>query len=85
MGAAVFETPSPENLKVVDNVEESKVSDHEVLIKVKVTGINPIDHFVVSDAFQKHFTMFLIISYNICRNYSSRLGNFIDAPRGLIL
>jgi NADPH:quinone reductase-like Zn-dependent oxidoreductase len=53
MRAAIFETPGLENLKVKDNVEEPKVSDHDVLIRVKVTGINPIDHFVVSGALPK--------------------------------
>jgi NADPH:quinone reductase-like Zn-dependent oxidoreductase len=48
MKAAVFETPGLENLRVIDNVEEPKINDHDVLIQVKVAGVNPIDHFVAS-------------------------------------
>jgi NADPH:quinone reductase-like Zn-dependent oxidoreductase len=53
MKAAIFETPGLENLKVLDNVQEPKISDHEVLIRVKVTGVNPIDHLVASGALPK--------------------------------
>jgi NADPH:quinone reductase-like Zn-dependent oxidoreductase len=53
MKAAVFEKPGLENLKVTDNVEQPKISDHDILIKVKLAGINPIDHFVVSGALPK--------------------------------
>jgi NADPH:quinone reductase-like Zn-dependent oxidoreductase len=53
MNAAVFETPGLENLRVIDNVEEPKISDHDVLIQVKVAGVNPIDHFVASGALPK--------------------------------
>src|SRR5919197_667888 len=53
MKAAVFENPSLENLKVTDNAEQPKISDHDILIKVKLAGINPIDHFVVSGALPK--------------------------------
>ena len=48
MKAAIFEEPGLDNLKVLDNVDEPKVGDHDVLIKVKLAGVNPIDHFVVS-------------------------------------
>jgi NADPH:quinone reductase-like Zn-dependent oxidoreductase len=48
MKAAIFEAPGLDNLKVIDNVEEPKIGDHDVLIKVKLAGVNPIDHFVVS-------------------------------------
>ena len=48
MKAAIFEKPGLENLKVVDNLEQPKISDHDVLIRVVLDGINPIDHFVVS-------------------------------------
>jgi NADPH:quinone reductase-like Zn-dependent oxidoreductase len=50
MKAALFETPGLENLRVIDNVEEPKIGDHDVLIQVKVAGVNPIDHFVASGA-----------------------------------
>ena len=48
MKAAIFETPGLDNLKVIDNVDEPKIGDHDVLIKVKLAGVNPIDHSVVS-------------------------------------
>src|ERR687892_1397411 len=53
MKAAVFEKPGLDNLKVIDNAEKPKISDHDILIKVKLAGINPIDHFVVSGALPK--------------------------------
>jgi len=48
MKAAIFEAPGLDNLKVLDNVDEPIVGDHDVLIKVKLAGVNPIDHSVVS-------------------------------------
>ena len=51
--AAVFEKPGLENLKVIDNAQEPKISDHDILIKVKEAGINPIDNLVVSGALPK--------------------------------
>jgi NADPH:quinone reductase-like Zn-dependent oxidoreductase len=45
MKAAIFEKPGLENLRVTDNAEQPKISDHDILIKVKLAGINPIDHF----------------------------------------
>jgi NADPH:quinone reductase-like Zn-dependent oxidoreductase len=53
MKAAILEKPGLENLKVIDNVEKPKIDDHDILIKVKTAGINPIDHFVVSGALPK--------------------------------
>ena len=50
MRAAIFEKPGLENLKVIDNADRPKTSDHEILIKVKMAGVNPIDSFVVSGA-----------------------------------
>src|ERR671932_489388 len=50
MKAAIFEKPGLENLRVIDNVERPKISDHDILIKVKMAGVNPIDSFVVSGA-----------------------------------
>src|SRR5215210_4608879 len=49
MRAVVFETPGLENLRVID-ADEPKVRDHDVLIQVKVAGVNPIDHLVASGA-----------------------------------
>jgi NADPH:quinone reductase-like Zn-dependent oxidoreductase len=53
MKAAIFEKPGLENLKVIDNAEEPKITEHDILIKVKLAGLNPIDHFVISGALQK--------------------------------
>jgi NADPH:quinone reductase-like Zn-dependent oxidoreductase len=53
MKAAIFEKPGLENLKVIDNVERPRIDDHSVLTKVKKTGINPIDYFVVTGALPK--------------------------------
>lgn len=50
MKAAIFEKQGLENLKVIDNAEKPEISDHDVLIKVKLAGVNPIDHTVVSNA-----------------------------------
>jgi NADPH:quinone reductase-like Zn-dependent oxidoreductase len=48
MKAAIFEKPGLENLKIQEDIEKPKITDHDVLIEVKATGVNPIDHFVVS-------------------------------------
>jgi NADPH:quinone reductase-like Zn-dependent oxidoreductase len=49
MRAAVFDKPGIENLKVMDNVEKPKLANpDDVLIKVNVAGVNPIDNLVVS-------------------------------------
>src|ERR671910_1236371 len=53
MRAVVLEAPGLENLRVIDNADEPKVSDHDVLIQVKVAGVNPIDHLVASGALPK--------------------------------
>jgi NADPH:quinone reductase-like Zn-dependent oxidoreductase len=53
MKAAIFETPGLDNLKIIDNAEEPKIGDHDVLIKVMMTGVNPIDHLVVSGMLPK--------------------------------
>jgi NADPH:quinone reductase-like Zn-dependent oxidoreductase len=53
MRAAIFETPGLENLKIIDNAEEPKTGDHDILIKVKMAGVNPIDYFVISGALPK--------------------------------
>jgi len=53
MRAAIFETPSLENLKVTDKAERPRISDHDILIKVKLAGVNPIDHLVVSGTLPK--------------------------------
>ena len=49
MIAAVFDKPGIENLKVMDSVEKPKLANpDDVLIKVNVAGVNPIDNLVVS-------------------------------------
>ena len=48
MKAAIFEKPGLENLKIIQDIEEPKITDHDVLIKVNLSGVNPIDHFTVS-------------------------------------
>ena len=49
MKAVIFKRPGLEFLKLID-VEEPKISDHDVLIRVKVAGVNPIDYRAVSGA-----------------------------------
>jgi NADPH:quinone reductase-like Zn-dependent oxidoreductase len=53
MKAAIFEKPGLENLEVKDNLVEPKITDHDVLIKVRMCGINPIDYTVVSSSLLK--------------------------------
>ena len=48
MKAAIFEKPGIENLKINDNVEQPKITDHDVLIRVKMAGVNPFDHITIS-------------------------------------
>ena len=48
MKTAIFEKPGLENLKIKLDIEEPKITDHDVLVKVKMAGINPIDHFAIS-------------------------------------
>ena len=46
MKAAIFENPGLENLRVMDNIKEPQVPGHDVLIKVKVAGINPLPNHI---------------------------------------
>ena len=48
MKAAIFEKPGLENLKIKDDIELPKITDHDVLIRVKMAGVNPVDHITVS-------------------------------------
>ena len=50
MKAAIFEKLGLENLEIKQDAEEPKLTDHDVLIKVKMCGVNPIDHMVTSGA-----------------------------------
>ena len=43
MKAAIFEKLGLENLKIKQDAEEPKLTDHDVIIKVKMCGVNPID------------------------------------------
>ena len=47
MKAAIFEKPGIENLKINDDVEQPKITDHDVL-RVKMAGVNPFDHITIS-------------------------------------
>jgi NADPH:quinone reductase-like Zn-dependent oxidoreductase len=42
MKAAIFEKPGIENLKIRHDVELPKITDHDVLIRVKMAGVNQI-------------------------------------------
>jgi len=53
MRAAIFESPGLDNLKVIDNAEDPKINDHDILIRIKVAGVNPIDNLVVSGMLPK--------------------------------
>src|ERR687892_1638036 len=53
MKAAFFAEPGLANLRVMDNVKKPVMNDHDVLIRVTVAGVNPIDNFVVSGALPK--------------------------------
>ena len=53
MRAAIFETPGLDNLKVIDNAEDPKIKDRDILIKIKTAGVNPIDNLVVSGMLPK--------------------------------
>lgn len=48
MKAAIFEKPGIENLKIKHDVEQPKITDHAVLIRVKAAGVNPFDHITIS-------------------------------------
>ena len=48
MEAAIFEKPGLENLKIKHDVDLPKITDHDVLIRVKMAGVNPVDHITVS-------------------------------------
>ena len=48
MKAAIFEKPGLENLQIKHDVEQPKITDHDVLIRVKAAGVNPIDNITIS-------------------------------------
>ena len=49
MRAAIFERQGLENLNVKEDVQKPTITDHDVLIKVKSAGVNPIDYLTVSN------------------------------------
>jgi D-arabinose 1-dehydrogenase-like Zn-dependent alcohol dehydrogenase len=49
MKAAIFERQGIEYLNVKGHVQQPTITDHDLLIKVKAAGVNPIDHFTVSN------------------------------------
>jgi NADPH:quinone reductase-like Zn-dependent oxidoreductase len=53
MRAAISDEPGLANLRVMDNVKEPDMSDHDILVRVKIAGVNPIDNFIISCALPK--------------------------------
>ena len=49
MKAAVFERQGLEYLEIKEEVVLPTITDHDVLIKVKLAGVNPIDYITVSN------------------------------------
>ena len=49
MRAAIFERQGLDNLNVKEDVQQPTITDHDVLIKVKSAGVNPIDYSTVSN------------------------------------
>lgn len=49
MRAAIFEIQGLDNLNVKEDVQQPTITDHDVLIKVKSAGVNPIDYLTVSN------------------------------------
>ena len=49
MRAAIFERQGLDNLIIKEDVQQPTITDHDVLIKVKSAGVNPIDYPTVSN------------------------------------
>jgi D-arabinose 1-dehydrogenase-like Zn-dependent alcohol dehydrogenase len=49
MKAAIFERQGIEYLNIKEDVQQPTITDHDILIKVKSAGVNPIDYFTVSN------------------------------------
>lgn len=47
MKALIFEKSGIENLKL-ENVNEPQLGPHDVMLRVRIAGVNPIDYFVVN-------------------------------------
>ena len=56
MKAAIFEKPGLENLKINHDVELPKITDHDVLIRVKMAGVNPVDHITGAAVVQRRLS-----------------------------
>jgi NADPH:quinone reductase-like Zn-dependent oxidoreductase len=85
MKAAIFDKPGLENLRVIDNAEEPKLSDHDILIKVKVAGVNPIDNTVVSGALPRLNPLPHIPgaeSSGVVEQVGSHMGNYTNIKKG---
>ena len=52
MRATAFEKYGIENLNVHEDIKQPETTDHDILIRVRTVGVNPIDHFVVSGSRQ---------------------------------
>jgi NADPH:quinone reductase-like Zn-dependent oxidoreductase len=50
MKAVIFEKQGLEHLKVKEDVEQPTITEHDVLIKVRAAGVNPLDYFTVTNA-----------------------------------
>lgn len=50
MRAVIFKKAGLGNLKMINDAEEPRITDHDVLIKVRLAGVNPIDQIVISGA-----------------------------------
>jgi NADPH:quinone reductase-like Zn-dependent oxidoreductase len=53
MRAPIHQQLAKTNQKLKDNIKEPETNDHDVLVRVKVAGVNPIDNFVISGAIPK--------------------------------
>ena len=49
MRAAIFERQGLDNLIIKEDVQQPTITDHDVLIKVKAAGVNPLDYLTVSN------------------------------------
>jgi NADPH:quinone reductase-like Zn-dependent oxidoreductase len=68
-----------ENLKVVDNVEEPKIGDHDVVIKVKLADVNPISENgrEVSQEHEKLKLIYMTVVLNTNSIFTGVLEYFI--------
>ena len=50
MRAAIFETPGLDNLKVIDNAEDPKMKNRDILIKINTAGVILLGKYSPSSA-----------------------------------